>query len=428
MMYFVLSLQQLNDRTMKKKLLICCCVLPLQLWAQSLTLEACKQRAEANYPAVSQYRLIELTRDFTLENAAKSWLPQVAVSVSGIAFTDLLDVSGPMKQLGIDTKNTMASGMVMLNQNLYDGGQTRIQRQMVRAQAEVQHRQLAVSLYDLNRRVEQLYFGILLLDAQIKHTRLLQEDLTLSRKTVEAMLKAGVANQSDVDVVAVEQENALQLLDTQQASRLSYLKMLGLFVGQSLGNDTRLEMPTALETSSREVHRPELSYYQAREGLLNAQRKQLDSRLMPTLKAFGMGAYHTKVTDLMKNGMLAGGITFSWNIGALYTRKNDLRRLDVERQQLESERATFLFNNGLEVESTEGNIAMLKKQLVHDDEIVRLREQIRDKSEKKVRLGTESVNEMLRDINAVSKARQQRSTHEIRLIEALYALRTNINQ
>ena len=242
------------------------------------------------------------------------------------------------------------------------------------------------------------------------------------------MLKAGVANQSDVDVVAVEQENALQLLDTQQASRLSYLKMLGLFVGQSLGNDTRLEMPTALETSSREVLRPELSYYQAREGLLNAQRKQLDSRLMPTLKAFGMGAYHTKVTDLMKNGMLAGGITFSWNIGALYTRKNDLRRLDVERQQVEAERSTFLFNNGLEVESTEGNIAMLKKQLVHDDEIVRLREQIRDKSEKKVRMGTESVNEMLRDINAVSKARQQRSTHEIRLIEALYALRTNINQ
>ena len=71
---------------------------------------------------------------------------------------------------------------------------------------------------------------------------------------------------------------------------------------------------------------------------------------------------------------------------------------------------------------------MLKKQLVRDDEIVRLREQIRDKSEKKVRLGTESVNEMLRDINAGSKARQQRSTHEIQLIEALYALKTKINQ
>lgn len=413
---------------MKRKILICCCVLPLQLWAQSLTLEACKQRAEANYPAVSQYRLIELTRDFTLENAAKAWLPQVSASVSGVAFTDLLDVNDRMKRLGIDTKNTMASGMVMVNQNVYDGGQIHAQRQIARAQADVQRQQLAVSMYDLNRRVEQLYFGVLLLDAQIKHTQLLQEDLSLSRKTVEAMQKGGIANQSDVDAVAVEQENALQLLDAQQASRLAYLRMLGLFIHQSLSNDVQLQMPVALELKTREVYRPELSYYQARESLLEAQRKQLNSRLFPTLKAFGMGVYHTKVTDLMKNGMLAGGLTLSWNIGALYTRKNDLRKLDVERQQVESERAIFLFNNRLEVESTEGNIAMLKKQLVRDDEIVRLREQIRDKSEKKVRLGTESVNEMLRDINAVSKARQQRSTHEIQLIEALYALKTKINQ
>ena len=413
---------------MKRKILICCCVLPLQLWAQSLTLEACKQRAEANYPAVSQYRLIELTRDFTLENAAKAWLPQVSASVSGVAFTDLLDVNDRMKRLGIDTKNTMASGMVMVNQNVYDGGQIHAQRQIARAQADVQRQQLAVSMYDLNRRVEQLYFGVLLLDAQIKHTQLLQEDLSLSRKTVEAMQKGGIANQSDVDAVAVEQENALQLLDAQQASRLAYLRMLGLFIHQSLSNDVQLQMPVALELKTREVYRPELSYYQARESLLEAQRKQLNSRLFPTLKAFGMGIYHTKVTDLMKNGMLAGGLTLSWNIGALYTRKNDFRKLDVERQQVESERAIFLFNNRLEVENTEGNIAMLKKQLVRDDEIVRLREQIRDKSEKKVRLGTESVNEMLRDINAVSKARQQRSTHEIQLIEALYALKTKINQ
>ena len=193
---------------MKRKILICCCVLPLQLWAQSLTLEACKQRAEANYPAVSQYRLIELTRDFTLENAAKAWLPQVSASVSGVAFTDLLDVNDRMKRLGIDTKNTMASGMLMVNQNVYDGGQIHAQRQIARAQADVQRQQLAVSMYDLNRRVEQLYFGVLLLDAQIKHTQLLQEDLSLSRKTVEAMQKGGIANQSDVDAVAVEQENA----------------------------------------------------------------------------------------------------------------------------------------------------------------------------------------------------------------------------
>ena len=405
---------------MKKRLLFVCCLLPLQLWAQKLTLEACKQSAEINYPAVSQYHLMELTRDFTLENAAKAWLPQVSVSLSGVAFTDLLNVSGVMRQMGGETKNTLASGMVMLNQNMYDGGKIHAQRLIVRAQTEVQRQQLAVSLYDLNRRVEQLYFGVLPL--------LLIDDLKLSRQTIEAMMRGGVANPTDVDAVAVEQENALQLLDAQQASRQSFLKMLGLFIHQSLDKDVQLQLPVALDLKSEEVKRPELSYFQARENQLDAERKRLNASLLPTLKAFGMGVYHTKVTSLIHNGMLAGGLTLSWNVGALYTRKNDLQKLMVQQQQIESERATFLFNNHLEVETAEGNIAMLKKQLLRDDEIVRLREQIRGKSEKKVRLGTESINEMLRDINAVSKARQQRSTHEIQLLEALYALKNTINQ
>ena len=413
---------------MKKRLLFVCCLLPLQLWAQKLTLEACKQRAEINYPAVSQYHLMELTRDFTLENAAKAWLPQVSVSLSGVAFTDLLNVSGVMKQMGMETKNTLASGMVMLNQNVYDGGKIHAQRLIVRTQTEVQRQQLAVSLYDLNRRVEQLYFGVLLLDAQISHTLLLIDDLKLSRKTIEAMMRGGVANPTDVDAVAVEQENALQLLDAQQASRQSFLKMLGLFIHQSLDKDVQLQLPIALDLKSEEVKRPELSYFQARENQLDAERKRLNASLLPTLKAFGMGVYHTKVTSLIHNGMLAGGLTLSWNVGALYTRKNDLQKLMVQRHKIESDRATFLFKNHLEVETAEGNIAMLKKQLLRDDEIVRLREQIRGKSEKKVRLGTESINEMLRDINAVSKARQQRSTHEIQLLEALYALKNTINQ
>ena len=371
---------------MKKRLLFVCCLLPLQLWAQKLTLEACKQSAEINYPAVSQYHLMELTRDFTLENAAKAWLPQVSVSLSGVAFTDLLNVSGVMKQMGMETKNTLASGMVMLNQNVYDGGKIHAQRLIVRAQTEVQRQQLAVSLYDLNRRVEQLYFGVLLLDAQIKHTLLLIDDLKLSRKTIEAMMRGGVANPTDVDAVAVEQENALQLLDAQQASRQSYLKMLGLFIHQSLDKNVQLQLPVVLDLKSEEVNRPELSYFQARENQLDAERKRLNASLLPTLKAFGMGVYHTKVTSLIHNGMLVGGLTLSWNVGALYTRKNDLQKLMVQRQQIESERATFLFNNHLEIETAEGNIAMLKKQLLRDDEIVRLREQIRGKSEKKVRL------------------------------------------
>ena len=406
--------------------------------AQSLTLQDCKQLAHDNYPAIKQYDLIAQTRDYTIENAAKSWLPQISATINGLAFTDVLDVSSQMQQAGLSMHKQMAAGNIMINQTIYDGGRIKAGKQVTAAQAEVQKQQLDVSLYDLNQRIEQLYFGILTIDEQMKQTRLLQSDLALSNKSITSMIKGGIANQTDLDAVNVEQVKSQQTLDAQQSSRAAYLQMLGYFIGKKLGDATTLQTPATTlsdagnrtesglgSTTDDNILRPELSYYTAQSKLTEAQQKQLDSKLLPTISAFGMGMYHTTVSDMMKNGMLAGGVTLSWNIGALYTRKNDLKKLEIQRQQIESQRSTFLFNNHLQDESTNGNIMTLRKQLAQDDKIVSLRERIRSMSEKKVQLGTESVNEMLRDINAVSEARQQQALHQIQLIKEIYAQKTN---
>lgn len=406
--------------------------------AQSLTLQDCKQLAHDNYPAIKQYDLIAQTRDYTIENAAKSWLPQISATINGLAFTDVLDVSSQMQQAGLSMHKQMAAGNIMINQTIYDGGRIKAGKQVTAAQAEVQKQQLDVSLYDLNQRIEQLYFGILTIDEQMKQTRLLQSDLALSSKSITSMIKGGIANQTDLDAVNVEQVKSQQTLDAQQSSRAAYLQMLGYFIGKKLGDATTLQTPATTlsdagnrtesglgSTTDDNILRPELSYYTAQSKLTEAQQKQLDSKLLPTISAFGIGMYHTTVSDMMKNGMLAGGVTLSWNIGALYTRKNDLKKLEIQRQQIESQRSTFLFNNHLQDESTNGNIVTLRKQLAQDDKIVSLRERIRSMSEKKVQLGTESVNEMLRDINAVSEARQQQALHQIQLIKEIYAQKTN---
>ena len=129
---------------------------------------------------------------------------------------------------------------------------------------------------------------------------------------------------------------------------------------------------------------------------------------------------HTQVSSLVRNGLLAAGVSVSWNIGALYTRRNDLRKLELERATYDSERATFLLNNRLQNEEATGAAASLRKQLAHDDEIVRLRESIRTTSENRVKAGTESVNELLRHILAVSMARGEKAQHEILLLKEMY--------
>ena len=409
---------------MKKLLLLMMYVAVLPMNAQTLTLEDCKQLAHDNYPTVKQYHLVEQTRDFTIENASKAWLPQISASVNGLAFTNVLDLTDQMKQAGVDMKNWLVAGSVMINQNIYDGGQVKANKNIAAAQAEVQKHQLNVNMYDLNQRVEQLYFGVLTLDEQIRQTELLQNDLALSNKTITSMISEGVANQTDLDAVKVEQVKAQQTLDAQNTSRASYLQMIGVFIGKKLGEGMVLQKPAMADVINNTDNRPEIDYYKSQGILLDAQRKQLDTKLLPKLSAFGMGVYHTSVTDMMNNGLLAGGLTLSWNIGALYTRKNDIKNIETQRRIIDSQRETFLFNNSLQNENTNGNISTLRRQISQDDDIVALRERIRSKSEKKVKLGTESINEMLRDINAVSQARQQKALHEIQLLKEIYSLKT----
>lgn len=176
---------------MKKLLLLMMYVAVLPMNAQTLTLEDCKQLAHDNYPTVKQYHLVEQTRDFTIENASKAWLPQISASVNGLAFTNVLDLTDQMKQAGVDMKNWLVAGSVMINQNIYDGGQVKANKNIAAAQAEVQKHQLNVNMYDLNQRVEQLYFGVLTLDEQIRQTELLQNDLALSNKTITSMISEG---------------------------------------------------------------------------------------------------------------------------------------------------------------------------------------------------------------------------------------------
>lgn len=395
--------------------------------AHALTLEECTQLARENYPVIRQYDLVAAAKDYDLDNAGKGWLPKISVQAGGYGFTNVLNSESRISQMGVSMQNYLVSGNVTLQQMVYDGGQIAAGKKAIAAKSEVEARQTDVTLYNVKTRTQELYFGVLLTREQLKQNELLQQDLQVSIKTVEEMMHGGIANPTDRDALQVELLKARQQHDAYEATCAAYLKMLGTFIGKELNPATVLEKPTLTTASGDDASlRPEMTLFSSQDNLLEAQRKKLDAALRPTVGFLGMGFLHTKVSDVINPGLLLGGLSISWNIGALYTRKNDLKKLAVQRQQNDVQRQTFLFQNRLQKEETDGHITALRKQLASDDEIVRLRESIRSKADRKVAAGTESVNELVRDINAVNQARGQRAIHEIQLLEAVYKLQ-NIN-
>ena len=417
---------------MRKGIMLFLMMVALSAQAQ-LTLEQCYELARQNYPAIKQYALVEQSRDFTLQNAAKGWLPQVSVNGRASYQSTVTRLPIDVSQFGIDYKGLSKDqydAHVMVNQPIYDGGVITANKNILKAQADVQTAQLDVTMYSIRERVNQLFFSVLLIDEQLAQNQLLQDDLKLGLNTVSAMMKGGIANQTDVDNVKVEQIKARQQEHSLRTARHTYLTMLGSFINLSLDANTQLEKPADpgfKSQGSDPNNRPELAMYDSQNRLLNARLKALDASLMPKVGAFLQGGVGNPGLNMLKNGWdpyYRIGATISWNIGSFYTRKNDQQLIAIERQQITANRETFLFNNRLQQQQTNGQIENLRQQVNEDEEIIQLREGIRNKSEKRVQNGIETVNEMLRDINAVGEARQQKAIHEVQLLQEIYKLKT----
>lgn len=417
---------------MRKGIMLFLMMVALSAQAQ-LTLEQCYELARQNYPAIKQYALVEQSRDFTLQNAAKGWLPQVSVNGRASYQSKVTQLPIDVSQFGIDYKGLSKDqydAHVMVNQPIYDGGVITANKNILKAQADVQTAQLDVTMYSIRERVNQLFFSVLLIDEQLAQNQLLQDDLKLGLNTVSAMMKGGIANQTDVDNVKVEQIKARQQEHSLRTARHTYLTMLGSFINLSLDANTQLEKPADpgfKSQGSDPNNRPELAMYDSQNRLLDARLKALDASLMPKVGAFLQGGVGNPGLNMLKNGWdpyYRIGATISWNIGSFYTRKNDQQLIAIERQQITANRETFLFNNRLQQQQTNGQIENLRQQVSEDEEIIQLREGIRNKSEKRVQNGIETVNEMLRDINAVGEARQQKAIHEVQLLQEIYVLKT----
>ena len=200
-----------------------------------VTLEECQRKTQDNYPLVRQYDLIEKTKEYTLENVAKGYLPQFALSAKASYQSDVTEL--PIKISGVDIKGMPKDQyqvMVELQQNVWDGGGIKVQKKQATAEADVEKEKLNVDMYALNNRVNDLYFGILLLDEQLKQNTLLQDELERNFRQISSYFENGIANQADLDAVKVEQLNTRQKRIELSFYREAYLKMLSLLTGEEL--------------------------------------------------------------------------------------------------------------------------------------------------------------------------------------------------
>lgn len=423
---------------MMRRIILELMLLPMAVQAQ--TLEECQQAAEKNYPLIRQYDLISKTTDLTIANIGKGWLPQVSASAQATWQSDVVAWPDQMKtvyqQMGLDMKGLKKDQYkigIDVSQMVFDGGTIHSQREIARQKGAVDEAQTEVTMYQVRRRVNEMYFGLLLLDEQIRLNADLQELLSSSEKKLSAMFQRGTAAESDYQAVKAERLNVRQQGVSLQSQRRSLATVLSAFCGIEVKTVEKPALTVAVAQQQTGL-RPELKAIDAQLRLTDAQEKSLNAALMPKLSLFASGFYgypgYNMFEDMMShdwslNGMI--GARLQWNIGALYTRKNDKTKLNLQRSMFNVQRDVFLFNNNLEQIQQNENIERYRQQMNDDEEIISLRSAVRKAAESKLSHGIIDVNDLMKEINAENGARVQQAMHEIEMLKEICDLKFTTN-
>ena len=423
---------------MKKKILILALLASASV-AQAQTLDECQRAAEKHYPIIKRYDLIAKTTDLTVKNIQKEWLPQVTAAAQATyqsavaAWPDHLQ--SMFQQVGLKMKGLRKDQYKLsidVQQPIYDGGAISGQRKIASQEGKVQEAENEVNLYQVRRRVNELYFSLLLLNEQIKLNDDVKALLQSSEQKLSAMVKSGTAATSDYENVRAERLSAEQANESLKAQKEMLSRILSVFCGIEVNH---LQKPQALGATVSTNSRPEMRLFDNQLRLSEAQEKALDAQLKPHLGLFAQGFYGypglNMFEDMMQhkwslNGLV--GVKLSWNIGALYTHKNDKARLRLQREQIENAREVFLFNNSIDEIQQKENINRYRKMIQNDDEIIDLRTHIRKAAESKLAHGIIDVNSLLREINSENAAKSQQAIHEIDMLKEMYNLKFTNNE
>ena len=402
--------------------LLLCMIVPGSLFSQ-VNLDSCQAKARNNYPMIQQFDLIEQSKELTISNANKAYLPSLDINLIGGVIAGMPSFAPPGTESGSSAEANLIS-VIQINQLIWDGGMTKASKEMISANAEIEKADVEVNLYTLKERINNLYFGILLIDEQISQLDLLVESLERNKKRVELAVENGTAFTSDVDELQVELINIHQKQVELNHNRQAYLAVLSAMIGEEINIDAAFEMPLfAYTIDSLSISRPELSKFENQRNLIEAQAKMNKATLMPKIGLLGFGVLLNPGVEFGTSTLtdvVVAGISLSWSLSPLYKNGNNKKNSQVSLQRIQNQEETFLYNTNLALTQSQNELEKYAALIDNDDQIVALKRNIKEAYVTKYDNGVATMSDMLDKIMDENVAKQNRILHEIQYLMTAY--------
>jgi outer membrane protein TolC len=318
-----------------------------------------------------------------------------------------------------------------VNQLVYDGGLIRQQKVTAQLNANVAQQQVEVELYELKNRINQVYLGVLYIDAEIHQTEFTRNDVLVGIKQVEVQVNNGVAFKSNLDLLKAQllqiDQNVIEL----RATRKGLIESLGLFLNQPLSDSVALERPVVGVSLDSAIARPELQLYNDQSKLILQQNKLVTAKNLPKASLFAEGGYGRPGLNVLKNQFewyYLGGVRLNWPLGGLYTMKKEKELNEINKMNVDVQKETFLLNTSTQLKAQESEIDKYRQLVATDQAIIDLRTQVKNASLAQLENGVITANDYLREVNNESLARQALIVHNVQLLQAEINYQTTLGK
>jgi outer membrane protein TolC len=400
---------------------------------KALSLAEAQKLAAANYPLVRQKDLIRRTSGLTIENLRTNFLPQLNFSAQASYQSAVTEV--PVKIQGFAPEplsKDQYRALLDINQLIYDGGSLDQQKRVQAWNDKVEQEKVEVEMQKLRETINQVYFSTLLAEEQESLVALVDKDLESGIRRVQAQVDNGTAFRSALASLKSEKLRNMQRRMEWQSTRRGLLDVLGLYIGRELPDDVKLQWPEPGRMQITEtINRSELALLRAQDSLIQEKDRQVDVRNRPRLSAFLQGGYGRPGLDMLKNEFspfYVTGLRFNWGISSLYTSKRDRSILDVQRQVLVVQEDQFLLQTRARLRQQSAEIRKWERMIPVDDEIIALREQVREATQAQLDNGVADANDYIREVNAADQARLQKLLHKLQWTQAIVQYQTIAGQ
>jgi len=391
--------------------------------AQNLSLEQCKSKARTNFPLIKQLGILETLKDLSLENLSKGYLPQLNFNAQGTYQSEVTAVPISLPNLTIKSLDKdQYKTYLEVYQSLLDGQQVKKQQAVSQSAFAVETQKVEVELYKINASVNQLYFGILLIDSQLKSANSLLGEVDANLNKLNVGVKEGIVNPLNKEVFEAEKIKIVQRIEELNFARKSLLSSLGVLINEAISETASFEIPKQTSTLP-ENKRPELALFDLQIGNLEQQKSLIQNKLSPRLGLMGQIGYGRPALNMLNNDFreyYIGGLKLSWSISSFYTNARERKILESQKGIIAAQLEVFQQQTNLNNVQVQREIEKWDALLRTDGQLVETRKRIAAAAEVQFGQGTLSSLDFLAYINQLEQAKQQVQLHQLQKLQSTY--------